>query len=138
MILSRTSRYALRAVGYVAAHEGEADRVRIDEIAASLKVPRNYMSKVLNELARVGVLDSLRGRGGGFRLAIPADVMTVQQVVAPFEEGGATVGCLLHDRPCDIDRPCLAHERWKEAAAAARNFFAETTVQDLLSSRRSP
>lgn len=136
MILTRTSRYALRAVGHIAAHEGESGRVRIDEIAASLDVPRNYMSKVLNSLAQAGVLESARGRGGGFRLAIPADVLTVQQVVAPFEEAGGIIGCLLHDRPCDPDHPCLVHHQWSDAASATRRFFDETTVRDLLSSRR--
>lgn len=136
MILTRTSRYALRAVGYITAHEGGSDRVRIDDIAAALEVPRNYMSKVLNALVQAGVLQSARGRGGGFRLAIPADVLTVQRVVAPFEETGGEIGCLLHDRPCDPDRPCLVHHQWSEAASATRRFFSETTVQDLLSARR--
>lgn len=133
MILTRTSRYALRAVAYIARAD-TAEPVSIDEIAAALNVPRNYLSKVLNRLSAEGIVESVRGRRGGFTLPTHPARLSVQRVVAPFEEDGARVGCLLHDRPCDPSAPCLVHEEWRAAAEATRRFFGETTVQDLLES----
>jgi Rrf2 family protein len=137
VVLSRTSRYALRAVAYIAANQGDDTRIAIDRISEALDVPRNYLSKVLNTLAHEEVLDSSRGRGGGFRLAVPAEQLTLQRVIAPFEDDRGAIGCLLHERRCDPERPCLAHDRWKDASAAMREFFGHTTVQEVVAGRLS-
>ena len=69
MILSKSAKYALRATLCLAECEGERP-MPVDEIAERLDVPRNYLSKILHILARTGTLDSTRGPGGGFRLAV--------------------------------------------------------------------
>ena len=87
-MLSQTGEYALRAVLYVAAHEGRDGLVKIDEIAAELDVPRNTLAKTLHALGRAGVLGSVRGPAGGFHLAVPAEALTLARVVAPFDAVG--------------------------------------------------
>ncbi|HSH75920.1 MAG TPA: Rrf2 family transcriptional regulator, partial [Longimicrobiales bacterium] len=71
MILSQTAVYALKATLRLAEQE-PGGRMRVDDIAAELDVPRNYLSKILHTLAREGLLSSSRGPGGGFELARPA------------------------------------------------------------------
>lgn len=131
MILSQTAVYALKAVLHLA--EGEPDQlVRVDDIAAALQVPRNYLSKILHTMARSGVLTSTRGPRGGFRLALAPSRLTLRRVVDPFDEvGGKSATCLLGRKRCTDTNPCAAHARWKEVSSAVNSFFQETTVQDL-------
>ena len=68
-MLSKTSRYALGATAALAERWDEGCAIRVGDIAADLDVPRNYLSKILHQLSRAGVLTSERGPKGGFRLA---------------------------------------------------------------------
>lgn len=130
-MLSQTSEYALRAVLYVAASGGAA--VKIDQIAEALAVPRNYLSKTLHHLARVGVLSSGRGPNGGFRLAVPPEELTLSQVVGPFDPFVEGKQCLLGRTVCSDASPCAAHGRWQEISTQVCSFFRETSIADLLS-----
>ena len=132
-MLSKTAKYALRAVAYVASETGDTSRcVPLTEIADALDVPANYLSKVTHRLAHDGILESTRGPGGGFRLAVPADRLVLARITAPFEATGGPLPCLLEDRACNPAEPCVAHERWKEIAGEMRDFFEDTTVAELL------
>lgn len=134
LTLPQTAEYALRAVYFIAEAPG-GEPVRVGEIAAALRVPRNYLSKTLHQLARARVLRSTRGPLGGFQLAVPAERLTLAQVVGPFlpAEGRA---CVLGRTACSDAAPCAAHEHWKAVAEQMRAFFRRTTVADLLASRR--
>lgn len=134
-MLSRTAEYALRAVLYLADNAGDAP-ITVDGIAESLGVPRNYLSKTLHLLARQGVLSSSRGPRGGFVLAVPADRLTLYEVVEPFQELGERRTCLLGRPVCSDRDPCPAHHRWKEVAERLADFFRETTVAELIQGAR--
>lgn len=133
MWLSSTAQTALRAVLCIAEHG--ADRpMRVDDIAASLDCPRNYLSKTLHALTRAGVLQSTRGPKGGFQLADPPDQLTLARVVGPFEPAGER-RCLMGRATCGDAHPCLVHHRWSRAAAVVESFFDQTTVDDLLKNK---
>jgi Rrf2 family protein len=129
MLLSQTAEYALRAVLHLAA-QSDGRSVRVPELAEATGVPRNYLSKTLHQLARAGVLRSSRGPTGGFRIAGDATRLTLQQVVAPFNDADPR-RCLMHDRPCGGARPCALHGRWAPVAQRLDAFFRTTTVADL-------
>jgi Rrf2 family protein len=128
-MLTQTAEYALRAVLFVALHQGESP-VRVDQISAALGIPRNYLSKVMHVLARTGVLRSSRGPRGGFVLALPAEEITLAEVIAPFDP--LEDRCLLMRRHCSDQNPCIAHSHWREVAVRLRGFFRQTTVGDLV------
>jgi Rrf2 family protein len=130
MWLSSTAQQAIHAVLCIAGGADEGP-VRVDEIAAVMQCPRNYLSKTLHLLARVGVLRSERGPRGGFRLATTAQRLTLAQVVAPFEPIGER-RCLVGRPTCGDSNPCAAHHRWKKVAGGVDEFFRKTTIADLL------
>lgn len=131
-MLSNTSEYALRAVLYLAMHGGEGP-LKIEEIAASLDLPRNYLSKTLHQLARTGVLTSGRGKHGGFQLGVPEEELTLARIVEPFEPMTTLARhCLLGMGRCSDETACPAHHRWKLIAEPMRAFFESTTVADLV------
>ena len=130
-VVSQTAEYALRAVLYIARQP--ADRlVPAAEIARVLQVPERYLARVLNGLRRTGVLASVRGSHGGFRLDGPPAVLTLLEVVAPFESPGETPPCLLRGQRCGEDGICSAHDAWYGVAARVRDFFQRTTIEELI------
>jgi Rrf2 family protein len=115
---------------YVAT-EGADAPVRVGPIAAALEVPQNYLSKTLYQLARAGVLRSVRGPRGGFQLAVPPERLTLERVTAPFDDVGER-HCLLGRAQCGDRYACAAHGRWAKVSESLQTFFRSTTVADLL------
>jgi len=133
-MLSGTGQYALRAVLYLAGETSETPTPAA-EIAAELEIPDNYLSKILHKLSRAGILDSTRGKNGGFQLAIPPEDLTLLEVVGPFDRIDGSPICLLGRPECSDVEPCRAHRRWKEVALEVAEFFQSTTAADLLHKR---
>ena len=130
-MLSRTEEYALRAAVCLARHHGDGAR-RARDIARETGVPANYMSKILHQLARAGVVRSERGRTGGFALSGPPEELLLSKVVGPFEPQIERTRCLLGRPECSDEHPCGAHDRWKVIKEAALEFLEGTTLADVI------
>ena len=130
MWLSSTAQQAIHAVLCIAVSP-DGEPVRVDEIAAVTRCPRNYLSKTLHLLTRSGVLRSVRGRRGGFRLAGSAERLTLAKIVAPFEPIGER-RCLVGRPTCGDANPCAVHHQWKKVAGQVDEFFKKTTVAAIL------
>lgn len=87
-MLSITSQYALRALSHLARRSGEAVLGR--DLAQSVEIPANYLSKVFLTLRNAGLVDTTRGSGGGYRLGRPAKDVHLIDVVELFEEVSRT------------------------------------------------
>lgn len=127
-MISQTAEYALRAVLYVASRAGEP--MTAPQVAAATCVPGGYLSKILQSLARCGLLHSQRGLHGGFTLARPAAQITVLDVVNAVDP-------LKRIRTCPLGLPehvglCPLHRRLDEAVAHVEQAFASYTLAELL------
>jgi Rrf2 family iron-sulfur cluster assembly transcriptional regulator len=130
LTLPETARYALRAVSYIAEHEAQGP-VPVSVVARALDAPQNYLSKTLYQLGTLGVLRSVRGVRGGYRLGAPAARIRLRAIVEPFLPAQDHLCIMGHER-CRDDVPCGAHARWKEVRETARGFFTDLTIADLL------
>lgn len=128
-MLSQTAEYALRAVLALAVEPG--GQLGAAQLADRLGVPGNYLSKTLHQLARAGVLESTRGKSGGFRLGRDAARITLLEVVQPFDDISGRRVCLLGRPVCSDHAACPAHAKWKSVSDRNADFFRETTVADL-------
>ena len=135
-MLSQTAEYALRAVLYLA-EQPHGRPVRVEEIGGALGIAPAYLSKTLGALVRAGVLGSLRGPHGGFRLAVAPKDLPLARITGPFDEVGSRRHCLLGNPECSDEHACGAHRLWKETAAKVERFFRTTTVADLLRRKAS-
>jgi Rrf2 family protein len=133
-MLSQTIEYALRATLYIAGEDPRS--VRVTEIADATDAPRNYLAKILGQLARDGILESTRGPAGGFRLGGSPAAVRLCDVVAVFE-ANTPRRCLLGHGICGQNPSCTAHARWVPIANQMHGFFANTTLADLLSTPRT-
>ena len=136
-MLSRTAGYALHATVAVAERGAGGDPVRAAEVAEALHIPANYLAKILQALARDGILTSERGRAGGFRLARPPETIRLLDVVSGFDDLGRERECLLGRGTCSEVGGCPAHREWREASAPAFHFFESRTVADLMTGHDS-
>ena len=132
-MLSGTAEYALRATVYLARQPGGA-LVSAGELAEATGIPRNYLSKILHDLGRAGILTAARGKHGGFQLASPPDQLTLFDVVSRFDTSGSDGRCLLGRPECSDTAPCPAHHRWRGVREQLSKFFHETTLADMLDS----
>ena len=132
-MLSQTAEYALRTVLFIAGHADEGP-ARAEEMAASLRIPRTYLSKTLHRLAQAGVLTSTRGRGGGFLLARRPEDIPLLAVVGLFDQIEPRRQCLLGRPVCSDQHACEAHVQWKDVSERVARFFSDTSVADLMGS----
>lgn len=129
-MLSVTGEYALRSMVYLARNV-DSWPIPGPRIAEAAGVPRKYLSAILADLVRAGLLEGTRGKSGGFQMTRPAQTVSLSQVVAPFEPVQANrQSCPFGNRICCDKEPCSAHDRWKEVNSAFTRFLEETTLQD--------
>ncbi len=111
MIFSRPCEYAIRAMTHLADSPGGVARAQ--EIAAAEDIPLPILSKVLQDLARDGLLKSRRGPGGGFRLARPPEHISLRDVVAAIDGTEDFYRCAAGLAGCTEEAPCPLHDMWK-------------------------
>jgi Rrf2 family transcriptional regulator, nitric oxide-sensitive transcriptional repressor len=128
-MISQSAEYALRAMVYLAQHNTSAHTTQV--IAAATKVPAGYMSKVLQGLGRVNLVDSQRGLGGGFTLARPADSITVYDVVQAVDPLNRITSCPLKLAGHGVNL-CPLHRRLDTAIEMVEKAFRNSTLADLL------
>lgn len=136
VVLTRTGGYALQAALAIAGMGADGHPVRAHEIADALSLPANYLAKILQALARAGILESERGRRGGFRLARDPSEIRLIEVVEGFDDLGRERRCLLGRGTCGEAGGCPAHKEWLDASAPAFRFFETRTLADLMAGRK--
>ena len=134
-VLSHTVEYALRATLYIAQRSPEP--VRLPEIATEIRAPSRYLAKILGQLARAGVLHSTRGPAGGFQVAAGHEGASLSSIIAVFEQPTLR-RCLLGHGVCGHTPGCAVHEKWAPIARTTADFFARTTIGELVSPVHTP
>ena len=129
-MLSQSAEYAI-LVALELARARDEGLIGARVLARRLKLPPSYCAKILQTLAREGVLVSSRGKHGGFRLAQPPEAVALSEIVAPFFDLTPGKRCLIGPRACGDMAPCAVHARWKAVGAKVAAFFRSTTLGDL-------
>jgi Rrf2 family transcriptional regulator, nitric oxide-sensitive transcriptional repressor len=128
-MLSQSVEYALRAVVHLADHF-PASRTTV-QIASATRVPRHYLSKVLQSLTHAGLVQSQRGLHGGVALAkSPAD-LTILEVVNAVDPIRRIASCPLGLAAHGV-RLCPLHKRVDDALASVESAFRSTTLAEVL------
>lgn len=129
-MFSQTVEYALRAIVYLA--DKSPDACTTDQIAAATKVPKPYLSKVLQNLGRYEIVRSQRGIGGGVTLVKSPEDLTVLEVVNAVEPIERIATCPLGLKSHGTNL-CPLHRRMDDALASVEAAFANTTLAEILS-----
>ncbi len=128
-MLTQTVEYALRAVAHLG-QQAPAARTT-DQIAAATRVPKAYLSKVLQALVRGGVVHSQRGAHGGMTLAKSPQEVTILEVVNAVDPVRRIRSCPLELAAHGV-RLCPLHRRLDDALASFEDAFRKTTLAEVL------
>lgn len=130
-MFSQTIEYALRAVVHLAYQAPEAHTTA--QIAEATRVPKDYLSKILQGLARVGIVRTQRGVGGGVALAREPAELTILDVVNAVEPESVQriTTCPLGLKTHGV-RLCPLHKRLDNAVALVETAFRDTTLAEVL------
>lgn len=133
MRLKLQTDYALRVLLWLAATRRQATA---DGLAAAFGASREHLVKVVQELARAGLVSTRPGRGGGVRLARPPEELRVAEVVARFEGRDAVVACLTDPRACGLHPGCDLRRLLRDAEQAFYDTLGTVTLADLAAGSR--
>jgi Rrf2 family protein len=129
-MISRTSEYAIRALAYLGTLDGRPWKLG-RQIASELGMPPPFLGKVLQTMAAVGIVESQRGRGGGFRLARPAHTVTLLEIVEPIDHLGSRKMCVLGQKLCGDEHACPLHHAWRKTRETFLAALRKTTLADV-------
>jgi Rrf2 family nitric oxide-sensitive transcriptional repressor len=132
MQLSLHSDYALRVLMALAAGDRQ---LSVDEIARRYGISRNHLAKVVQRLQSEGYVTTYRGRGGGMRLARPADEIIVGEVVRRFENRESFVGCFASGSGCAVNGLCALKPALNGAVDAFLAHLDGFRLTDLIPDR---
>ena len=129
-MLTRSATHAVRAMVALAALEPN-EYGGTSQIAQAAGVPRNYLGKILFQMARRGLLESQRGLGGGFRLSREANRISLYEVIDSVEDIGRWNECAFGEKSCSEEQPCALHGRWRLVRDAYFSLLKNTSVAEL-------
>jgi Rrf2 family cysteine metabolism transcriptional repressor len=134
MKLSVRGEYALRALLVLSQNYGE-DVVRIQTISEQQNIPKKFLEQILNDLKTLGVVESKRGAGGGYKLSRPPAKITLASVIRHMTGALAPVSCVsdrFYERcTCPDEARCAIREVMKEAREAVVSIMERVTLADL-------
>lgn len=130
MLYSKTCEYAIRAMAYLARQPGGA-AARAEEIARAEGLPAPVLGKVLQDLARRGLLKSRRGPGGGFTLARRPELVTLRDVVAVVDGLDHFLECAVGLERCSDEQPCPLHDSFKPLREQVLHYLETTTLEEM-------
>ncbi|MWD29109.1 Rrf2 family transcriptional regulator [Aquicoccus sp. SCR17] len=130
MRLTSFTDYGLRALMRMASAPGRAFSTA--EIADEFGVSRNHLNKIIQRLAREGIVVTRRGAGGGAQLARPATEIVVGDIVRLLERDQALVECFSPDGACCVTAVCRLKSRLRAAEAAFLAELDRITLADVV------
>jgi Rrf2 family protein len=129
-MISKTGVYGIRAM-LALARLPEGEYAGAPRIAELVEVPASYLSKLLQILARAGLVRSQRGVSGGFRLARAPAAISLYDIVEPLEPIERWSGCFLGNAECSEESACAIHDRWKRVQQAYLGMLRRSTLAEL-------
>ena len=131
MLVSTRGRYALRVMLELAQRPADSF-TPLPVIAEAQSVSEKYLESIVVLLSRAGLVDGVRGKGGGYRLTREPDQYTVGEILTLTEGSLAPVSCLAQGAaPCPRMSSCRTYEMWKGLDDLIEDYFGKITLADL-------
>jgi len=129
MRLDLQTDFALRTLIFLAGRPGRAN---IAQISGFYGISKDHVAKVVQQLARLSYVRSIRGIGGGIELAKPAETITVGEVVEAFERSMHLLDCVGKDNVCIIQPGCKLRSVLAEAERIQTDFLRSVRLSDIV------
>lgn len=131
-MFSKACQYGIKAVVYIASQSSLGHRASLKDIALNINSPEAFTAKILHQLAKNNLLDSLKGPAGGF--VIPQGrgaEITLSNIVSAIDGESIYTGCALGLDSCDALQPCPMHNKFAAIRDSLRVMLENTSLSEL-------
>lgn len=141
MKLSTKGRYAVTALADIALN-GEARPVTLADISRRQEISLAYLEQLFVRLRRAGIVESVRGPGGGYLLALEPGELRIADIMAAVDERLNAMSCdggWEQGHGCGRSKEaCLTHSLWEQLSAHVHVFLSQTSIADVIGNRMVP
>lgn len=130
-MFSKSCEYALKAILHIASGSVNGTKMGIKEIAGELDLPQPYLSKILQILVKHNIIQSSKGRNGGFYLNESSSKIKIIYIIEKLDGLHQLTKCGLGLKECSNSHPCPIHEVYKPHREKLRAILEEKTINDL-------
>jgi Rrf2 family protein len=135
-MLSKRAKYGLRALVYLAQHQGEGP-IQIRDISETLRIPRKFLEAILLDLRNEGMLQSRKGKDGGYFMERSPDTVPIGRVIRFIDGPLAAVPCVSQTAyarcdDCPDEKTCVIRCLMKEVRDATAHILDQTTLDQLV------
>lgn len=131
-MFSKACEYAIRATIYIAEQSNLNKRVSLKDIAKAIASPEAFTAKILQQLSRDQIIDSVKGPSGGFSIdKKKLQTLKLSQIVEAIDGDHIYKGCGLGFKECSEKKPCPVHDKFKVVRNELRNMLENTSVKEL-------
>lgn len=127
-MFSKTFGYALRAATHVAIHGKDGNKVGLQELSQSLDIPHHFLGKIMQDLVRHGILDSIKGPSGGFYANGATDKTPVLDILKITDGSLIFSQCALGIKRCNAATPCPLHNDFAVCRDGMLQALSEKTI----------
>jgi len=133
-LITRNTDYAVRALCYIAEQKQEV--ISGDQLVTSLQMPRPFLRKILQTLNKAGLLNSSKGKGGGFALAVSPEKITLIEVMKIFQGSIRLSEHKFKKNDCPHINDCLLKKKIDEIEKEVIAKLKAITISSILKNRR--
>jgi Rrf2 family protein len=137
MIFSKATGYGIRALAYLASHP-DSGLCGLQEIAEHEHIPPVYLRKLLGELRRHRLLNSVKGIHGGYELARPPENITLWEVFRVLEPDPYLDACILGRGQCNHEASCALHDDWQKVKNDLVGLMQTKTISEVAANISQP
>ncbi len=134
MRLTTRGRYAVTAMLDLALNF-KKNPVALSEIAERQGISQSYLEQLFSKLRKQGLVDGMRGPGGGYKLGRSAEAISVGDVITAVNETVDATQCG-GQKNCRGENPCLTHDLWQELSSQIQNFLRSVSLKQLMDKER--
>ena len=135
MKLSAKGRYAIKAMINIALNTSKQPKTLL-EIAKHQGISLSYLEQLFSRLKKSGLVESIKGPGGGYKLSKGADDIVISDVIQAVDENLETTACNGKSN-CHNNQQCLSHNLWEDLGTEIKNFLSDVTLQQVISKNNS-
>ena len=129
MQLSNTSQYAIRILAYMA--DKKDSQLNATQLAEILYIPYKFLTKIMTDLVKVDLVESIRGREGGYKLKKKSSDIMVGDILDVFNDSIKDEQCVLGIGFCNDMCKCALHDQWMEPKLLLQKMFRESSLEDI-------
>ncbi|MDP4208529.1 MAG: Rrf2 family transcriptional regulator [Bacteroidota bacterium] len=130
-MFNKETEYALRGLVYIQLQNTNGRRPGIVEIAKEIEAPQFYTAKILQRMVKLGLVSSLKGKGGGFYFEEGKKDIPLEELIMQTEGNKTLTGCGFGLKQCDCENPCPLHEQYAPIREAINKLVSTETIQSL-------